>query len=353
MQNVLEILVWYKNNLRELPWRVTKDPYKIWLSEVILQQTQVNQGLKYYHRFVEQYPDVQSLAIAEEQAVLKLWQGLGYYSRARNLLKTAQIITDQYHGVFPNSMAEIQKLPGIGQYTASAILSFAYNLPFPALDGNVFRVISRLYNLRLPINEQKNRSTFLEILNEMIVGVEPSDFNNAMMELGAMVCKPDNPKCDVCPVAHFCEAKKLGTARELPIKSAKVKKRNRFFQFFYIQYQNGFYLHKREGSDIWQNLYQLPLIETKEAVDTTDIFNTLQVVNNLIQSELLNAGPYQLAYVKTLKHVLTHQDIQAHFFKISLTEMPQFKASTFQWVDANSLQNYPLPILIENFILSL
>jgi A/G-specific adenine glycosylase len=360
MQNVLEILTWYQNNSRDLPWRATKDPYKIWLSEIILQQTQVNQGLKYYYAFVEQYPDIQSLANADEQEVLRLWQGLGYYSRARNLLKTAILVADKYHGVFPNTMEEILKLPGIGQYTASAILSFAYNLPYPALDGNVFRVLSRLYNIQLPINEQKNRSAFLDILNEMIQGVEPAQFNNAMMELGAMVCKPDNPKCDICPVSSFCLAKALGSASQLPVKAAKAAKKKRYLNFFYIKYNDGFYLTKRNESDIWQNLFQLPLVETnhdlkieEEFANTKEVFSVLQDVNQLLWKEILESGACNLRYLNSKKHLLTHQEITAKFFEVNMNEQPTFKADNYIWVNAASRQNYPLPILIEKFLLSL
>jgi len=360
MQNVLEILTWYQNNLRDLPWRDTNDPYKIWLSEIILQQTQVNQGLKYYYAFVDQYPDIQSLANADEQEVLKLWQGLGYYSRARNLLKTAILVADKHHGIFPNTMEEILQLPGIGQYTASAILSFAYNLPYPALDGNVFRVISRLYNIHLPINEQKNRSAFLEILNDMIHGVDPAQFNNAMMELGALVCKPDNPKCDSCPVSAFCQAKELGMISQLPVKAAKAAKKKRYFNFFYIKYNDGFYLVKRNESDIWQNLFQLPLIETSHELNLADGFTNmkdafleLQDVNQLLWNEILNSGACNLRYLNSKKHLLTHQEINAKFFEVNANEQPTFKLENCIWVNADSLQNYPLPILIEKFLLSL
>lgn len=360
MQNVLEIVTWYKNNLRDLPWRSTKDPYKIWLSEIILQQTQVNQGLKYYYAFIEQYPDIQSLANADEQEVLKLWQGLGYYSRARNLLKTAVLVTDKYQGVFPNTMEEILKLPGIGQYTASAILSFAYNLPYPALDGNVFRVLSRLYNIHLPINDQKNRSAFLDILNEMIQGVDPAQFNNAMMELGAMVCKSDNPKCGICPVSAYCQSKALGNTSQLPVKTAKAAKKKRYFNFFYIKYNDGFYLIKRNESDIWQNLYQLPLIETAYDIDINDEFSELKdvltklkEVNQLLWKEILDSGACNLGYLNSKKHLLTHQEINAKFFEVNCTEQPTFKLENCIWVNADSRQNYPLPILIEKFLLSL
>ena len=250
-------------------------------------------------------------------------------------------------------MEEILKLPGIGQYTASAILSFAYNLPYPALDGNVFRVISRLYNIRLPINEQKNRSLFLDILNEMIQGVDPAQFNNAMMELGAMVCKPDNPKCDICPVSSFCLAKELGCASQLPVKAAKAAKKKRYFNFFYIKYQDGFYLIKRNESDIWQNLFQLPMIETNTEVDISDVFTMLQEVVQLLWKELLVSGAHDLCYLNSKKHLLTHQEINARFFEINMKGKPTFKLENCIWVNADSKQNYPLPILIEKFLLSL
>jgi A/G-specific adenine glycosylase len=262
-------------------------------------------------------------------------------------------VADKYHGIFPNTMEEILKLPGIGHYTASAILSFAYNLPYPALDGNVFRVISRLYNISLPINEQKNRSVFMDILNEMIQEVNPVQFNNAMMELGAMVCKPDNPKCGICPVSTFCQAKELGKASQLPVKAAKAAKRKRYFNFFYIKYQDGFYLIKRYERDIWQNLFQLPLIESEQELDTKDVFTLLQDASKMLYEEVLDSGACELRFLSSKKHLLTHQEINAKFFELKMKDKPSFKLENCLWVDADSLQNYPLPILIEKFLLSL
>jgi A/G-specific adenine glycosylase len=224
MENVLDLINWYKKNFRDLPWRSTNDPYKIWLSEIILQQTQVVQGLSYYHRFITEYPTVSLLAAASEDQVLRLWQGLGYYSRARNLHKTAKIIFTDYQGIFPNEKTDLLKLPGIGDYTASAIASFAFNKAHPAIDGNVFRVISRYYDIELPIDESATKKVFLDILQPMIEQTSPALFNNAMMELGATICKTDKPDCQICPLYIDCQSRIKNTIPLRPVKSKKVKK---------------------------------------------------------------------------------------------------------------------------------
>jgi A/G-specific adenine glycosylase len=346
MENVLDILQWYKKNFRELPWRVTKDPYKIWLSEIILQQTQVAQGLPYYDRFVQKYPTVQALAAAEEEEVLKMWQGLGYYTRARNLQKTAGIIADEYHGVFPSEYPLLAALPGIGDYTASAILSFAYKLPFPVLDGNVFRLLSRLYDIHLPINEQKNRKVFMEILQQLIQGVDPLQFNNAIMELGAMICKPENPKCGECPVAFDCLALKNHTISQLPVKIKKAKKTIRHFNYLYITDERNFYLMRREGNDIWKNMYQLPLIESETQLDTLSLQLALPEILDIRE-------PLVITQQHLSKHLLTHQTIYATFWHIDLQKKPDFKEDGYIRVSLDNYTKYPIPVLVENFLLSL
>lgn len=345
MENVLEIIAWYKNNFRDLPWRTTKDPYKIWLSEIILQQTQVVQGLAYYERFISQFPDIQSLALAEQESVLKLWQGLGYYSRARNLHKTAQIIVNQYDGVFPNQYKDILKLPGIGPYTAAAIVSFAFDQAYPCLDGNVYRVLSRIYGIESPIDDAKSRPEYMAVLEDWIQGQKPSLFNNAIMEFGAMMCKPDAPKCSECPIAINCKALKLNAVQKLPIKAKSIKKRFRFFNYFFIQQNGQIAIRKRIGKDIWQGLYELPLIESKH-------FLTADEINGMISSAVVNRfNGMDLMF--EAKHVLTHQTIQAQFWSIETEGRIKVLDDTVIWVPINEIQNYPVSVLIEKFLLCL
>jgi A/G-specific adenine glycosylase len=345
MENVLEIIAWYKNNFRDLPWRSTKDPYKIWLSEIILQQTQVVQGLAYYERFISQFPDIQSLALAEQKSVLKLWQGLGYYSRARNLHKTAQIIVNQYNGVFPDQYKEILKLPGIGPYTAAAILSFAFDQAFPCLDGNVYRVLSRIYGIESPIDDTKSRPEYMAILEAWIQGQKPSLFNNAIMEFGAMMCKPDAPKCSECPVAINCKALKLSAVQKLPIKAKTIKKRLRFFNYFYIQQNGQIAIRKRIEKDIWQGLYELPLIESKHVLKANEMGDVLGdlIVNRCNRMEL----------VFEAKHVLTHQTLEAQFWSIEVEGQIKVLDESVIWVPINEIQNYPVSVLIEKFLVCL
>jgi A/G-specific adenine glycosylase len=346
MQNVLEILIWYKKNSRPLPWRQTTDPYQIWLSEVILQQTQVIQGLKYFHAFIENYPSISDLANANEQDILKLWQGLGYYSRARNLLKTAQIIHTTCNNTFPDTYKSLLNLPGVGDYTASAILSFAFQKSFPTLDGNVFRVISRLYNLDIPIDVPKNRTVFKDILNSMIQGVDPRLFNNAMMELGATICKPKLAMCSSCPVQLHCLAFKNDTVNKRPVKLGKTKRRNRYFNYLYITYKDKYYIHKREGKDIWENLYQLPLLESERVLDKSDLISK-------INSNILSNSAFILGEQKDYTHLLSHQTIEARFTHLICEEQPEFYASNFVTVSSEKANNYPVPVLVEKFLLSL
>jgi A/G-specific adenine glycosylase len=345
MENVLEIIAWYKNNFRDLPWRNTKDPYKIWLSEIILQQTQVVQGLGYYERFVSQYPDIQSLASADQESVLKLWQGLGYYSRARNLHKTAQIIVNQYDGKFPDQYQAVLKLPGIGPYTAAAIMSFAFDQAYPCLDGNVYRVLSRLYGIESPIDDNKSRPEFMAILEAWVQGQQPSLFNNAIMEFGAMLCKPDAPKCAECPVSFNCKALKMNAVQNFPVKAKTIKKRQRFFNYFLIQQNGQIAIRKRQEKDIWQHLYELPLVESKQLMSANVVHKEIDNIlfNRLNKIECLSEA----------KHVLTHQTIHAQFWIVEADGQINFKASDVIWVPITQIQNYPVSVLIEKFLVCL
>ncbi len=345
-QIVLEILNWYKNNYRNLPWRNTDDPYKIWLSEIILQQTQVKQGLDYYSKFIENFPTVKHLALANEEEVLKLWQGLGYYSRARNLHKTAGIILNEYKGEFPDNYSDLLKLPGIGDYTASAIASFAFNKPYPVLDGNVFRFISRLFNIHLAIDEQENRKTFMAILYEMIEEHNPALFNNAMMEMGAIICKPNNPDCSNCAVSRYCQALKLGKVNSLPIKVKKTKIKTRYMNFILIEYKKGFYLEKRTSKDIWQNLFQLPLIETKSMTDISGIKEVMKTIMNTKET-------FRIVQQFKVKHLLTHQVLEAEFWSVKLKNEPVFTNKKMVYTNWSEYKNYPIPKLIENYLVLL
>ena len=345
MENVLEIIAWYKNNFRDLPWRNTQDPYKIWLSEIILQQTQVVQGLGYYERFVSQYPDIQDLASADQASVLKLWQGLGYYSRARNLHKTAQIIVNQYDGKFPTDYQSVVKLAGIGPYTAAAIMSFAYNQPFACLDGNVYRVLSRIYGIKSPIDDNKSRPQFMAILDQWIQGQNPRIFNNALMEFGALMCKPDQPKCNECPLSIDCVAFKTNAVKSFPVKAKSLKKRIRWFNYLLFQQDGKLALVQRLQKDIWQHLYELPLIESENEISDAEILNQIESVcfNRIDQLELSGQQ----------KHILTHQLIQARFWTVHCKSAIVFNDPKVFWVNLSDIQNYPVSVLIEKFLVCL
>lgn len=346
MQNVSDIIKWYKKNFRDLPWRTTNDAYKIWLAEVILQQTQIVQGLDYYYKFVAEYPDIASLANADEETVLKLWQGLGYYSRARNMLKTARLIVDEYHGKFPLNKQILMSLPGIGDYTSSAILSFSFNLPYPTLDGNVFRVLSRYFNIEEPIDKPQTRKIFQDILQAMIEQADPRIFNNAMMELGAIVCKPNQPDCENCPLSVDCQARILNKINLLPVKSKKIQKRTRFFNYLFIKHKEEFFIRKRIEKDIWVNLFELPLIET----DAKAGAQTLSIKVYEKYPELTNLNMIKQV---SLKHILTHQVLEIQFWRIDLPDESIFNPEACLRVDADSYTKYALPVPINKFLLSL
>lgn len=344
-QIVLDIIKFYENNKRDMPWRATNNPYKIWLSEIILQQTQVKQGTAYYEKFISHYPTIIDLANANEEEVMKHWQGLGYYSRARNLHKTAKIVTEKYNGIFPDNYNEIIALPGIGDYTAAAICSFAYNQSYPVLDGNVFRFLSRFYGIYSPINEQKNRKEFMAILSELITYAKPKIFNNAIMEMGAIVCKPDNPFCNICVVSQQCFAFKQNEIKQLPVKIKTIKIKTRFLNFIVIEYQDYFYITKRISKDIWQNLYTLPLIETKAKPTVNEIKEKL--------SEIISNKITDLTYHHYIKHLLTHQVLESYFYQLKMSEKPDFKLDNFIKVNRNTYKNFAIPKLIDKYLLLL
>ena len=269
MNRIAEILLdWYAREGRDLPWRRTRDPYRIWLSEVILQQTRVAQGMEYYLRFTERFPDVASLAAAPEDEVLKLWQGLGYYSRARNLRAAAREVVERFGGVFPRSLDDVRSLRGVGDYTAAAICSAAYDAPCAVVDGNVYRVLSRLFDLAEPIDATAGKRAFACLAQSQLDAAHPGRYNQAIMDFGAIQCTPASPRCEACPLSESCLALAAGTVADRPVKRGKTRVRDRWFNYLHVASGDRVLLHRREGRDIWQGLYEFPLIETDAPVDS-------------------------------------------------------------------------------------
>jgi len=289
-----QLLQWYQTNKRQLPWRSTSDAYIIWLSEIILQQTRVEQGLPYFYRFLENYPDVTSFAAAEEDDILKLWQGLGYYSRGRNMLKTARMVKELYDGKFPETYEQLIKLKGIGQYTAAAIASFSANEAKAVVDGNVYRVLARYFGIYEPINSSKGQKTFQLLADDLLDRQHPGQHNQAMMEFGAMLCKPKNPGCNICPVRPGCYAYANKAVADLPVKLNKLKIRERFFDYFLI----------------WANMYDLPLIETSSLLDIDELVLLPQV------KEFFGGDIKMAENPAVKKHVLTHQRLHVRLVKL-------------------------------------
>ena len=334
------ILIWYSKNRRALPWRRSKNPYKIWLSEIILQQTRVAQGLPYYMRFIKQFPSVVDLAKANEDQVLKLWQGLGYYSRARNLHATAKMVANDYKGQFPNTYEELLKLKGVGDYTASAIASICFNIPEPVVDGNVYRVLSRFYGVELPINSSQGIRYFKQLAREVMDTENIRDYNQAIMEFGAIQCAPKKPNCNSCPLNTGCIALQKNMVKELPVKINKTKIRNRYFNYLVIlDPVNGTLLQQRKGKGIWQNLWEFPLLETDKNIGIAELEERYNEVVDLIDSPEI----YQYNQ-DDIVHKLSHQHLHTKFW-ILKTDNPLTDSFAFE-----RLVNYPVPVLIADFI---
>ena len=334
------LIYWYLKNKRDLPWRKTKSPYHIWLSEIMLQQTRVAQGLPYFIKFTEQFPTVQDLAKASENEVLKLWQGLGYYSRARNLHFTAKYVANELGGVFPKNYKGLKELKGVGDYTASAIASICYKEPTAVIDGNVYRVLSRYFGIDTPINSTQGIKEFKELGQSLINEKEPDVYNQAIMEFGALQCKPKNPDCNSCPFNNSCIALEKNLVDKLPIKEKKIKIRKRYFNFIVINTnKNETVIQERTNKGIWQNLYQFPLIETESLVDEKNLFEAEE-----FKSWFLQTINMKLFNKKEIIHKLSHQHLYTRFWIVK-TEAVQLE--TISW---NNISSYPVPILIANFI---
>jgi A/G-specific adenine glycosylase len=333
------IIEWYRLNARSLPWRETKNPYFIWLSEVILQQTRVEQGLSYYLKFIKNYPTVVDLAKASEEDVLNDWQGLGYYSRARNLHLSAKMIVNKFKGDFPSEYKEVLSLKGVGEYAAAAITSFAYDLPYAVLDGNVFRVLSRVFDIDDPIDSSIGKKIFRELSQSLLPKNNSAEYNQAIMEFGAIQCKPKNPDCQTCVLNNNCLSYSKGVIDQRPVKSKKVKTRDRYFNYLILRNKESCFLRKRVEKDIWQHLYEFPMIETEFQED----FNTLK---SMIEDVY---GCIPLSSISVKKHVLSHQHIYANFF---LFEDDYFDdKNEFEKVAMEDIQNFPLPRLIDRFLM--
>ncbi len=336
-----QLLIWYEANKRPFPWRETRDPYRIWLSEIIFQQTQIIQGTPYYNSFLKAFPTVFDLAAATEQHVLKLWQGLGYYSRARNLHYTAKEIVSKHNGIFPSTFADLLKLKGIGDYTASAISSICFNAPQAVIDGNVYRVLSRYYGKETPIDASYAFREFKSLAMELMDTKIPGEFNQALMEFGALQCTPKNPKCNICPFQKTCVAFNQNLVYQLPVKQRKIKVTDRHFNYLvFITSQGNTLLLQRKAKDIWQNLYEYPLHESSKEITKQRLIEEVDISKYTSSKEIIvnkiNRTP--------IKHKLSHQTLYITFWSVKTDSL------LGQVVKENELVNYPVPVVLQKFM---
>ena len=335
------LIMWYLKNRRDLPWRTSTDPYHIWLSEIILQQTRIAQGTSYFEKFTDEFETVFDLARADERTVLKLWQGLGYYSRARNLHATAKKIAQDLNGKFPDSHRGLLELKGVGDYTASAIASIAFNLPHATVDGNVYRVLSRFFGISTPIDSSEGAKEFKSLAQELLDTERPGTHNQAVMELGALVCKPKNPDCENCPIRGNCFAYGTNAVDRYPVKQGKIRTRKRYFNYLVLDSDNGYTrIRRRTGQDIWKHLYEFPLVESDgQATEPEQI-------QSMIASEFELNGQYSLRKFNPspVVHKLSHQELHADFWIVRTSETP---SGTTSW---DELKEHALPVLLQNFV---
>lgn len=331
------LLAWYKIVRRDLPWRETKNPYHVWLSEIILQQTRVDQGLPYYYSFVNRFPSVDDLANASEDEVLKLWEGLGYYSRARNLHATSKCISEELNGLFPSTHEGLLKLKGVGPYTAAAIASICFDLPEAAVDGNVYRVLSRYCGIRESIDSTSTKKMISNHADRILNTTDPGDHNQAMMELGAMVCRPKSPTCTECPLSESCVANSLNLQSEIPVRSKKTKVRERHFYYLIPVKDEYTAIRKRQAGDIWQGLYEFPMVESDKKLDELEILSRMEIEEEVPVHSIS----------KEFKHILSHQRIYARFVWVE-TNPP--KNINFNKVKVNKLSSFAFPRLINRYL---
>lgn len=338
-----ELLRWNKyDNDRIMPWKYEKDPYKIWISEIILQQTRVSQGLEYYNRFITRFPTVKSVAIASETEVFKLWEGLGYYNRCRNIIATAKYISEELNGKFPTRYENIFQLKGIGSYTASAIASFAYNLPYAVLDGNVFRVLSRYFGIKIPIDNLKEKIFYSNLAYELLDKKLPGVYNQSIMDFGATVCKP-LPLCEMCPLNSKCVAYLQGIQSELPVKAKIILRKKRWLYYLVVKHGNKFYVRKREQKDIWQNLYEFILIEATKPL-TIKKLQASKEFNYVFPGNSFTIESVSQVY----KQQLTHQTITGRFININV-ESP-LALDSYQLLPVEQIKKLPFPKFITTYL---
>lgn len=338
-----KLLEWYNPTSRNLPWKKTNDAYKIWLSEIILQQTRVEQGTPYYLAFTQKYPTVKKLANAPLDDILKLWEGLGYYSRARNLNFAAKQIIELHNGIFPNTHASIIQLKGVGNYTAAAISSFAYNLPYAVVDGNVYRVLSRVFGIETPIDSTEGKKQFEQLAQQLLDKKNPATYNQAIMDFGALVCKPKQPLCVQCPFSSDCKALELNKIALLPIKSKKLIKTERHFHYFVLYDDKNIYIQQRINQDIWKGLFEFPLEEVEQFAVHSSPF--LKYKLSLKNGELKTVSCQPI-----YKQTLTHQLINAYFYEIKFKKLPKLE-STYLKIPKKSILDYAFPKIVRSYLL--
>jgi len=344
------IINWYEKHKRNLPWRNTKDAYVVWVSEIILQQTRVEQGLHYFNRFINKFPSITVLADASIDDVLKLWQGLGYYSRARNMHEAAVFIKQHFNSVFPKEYADIIALKGIGKYTASAIASFAFDNAYPVVDGNVMRMVSRLFGIYTPVDSTEGKNKIYKIVSKLIDKSNPSSFNQAIMEFGALQCTPSKPKCSSCVFNKDCYSFCNNCVNKLPVKGLKIKHKECFFNYFVIEYKHKnstfVYIKRRINDDIWKGLYDYPLIETKE------IYTYSRLISGKDWKKIIGDNAFDLKEIsKVYKHNLTHQKIISQFISISISEkLVPVKSNPYTLIKKKEMEKYAIPKLIDRYL---
>jgi A/G-specific adenine glycosylase len=346
MDFAAQLIQWYRQNKRDLPWRNTRNAYHIWLSEIILQQTRVAQGMPYYLNFIKTFPTVTHLANAHEDSVLKLWQGLGYYSRARNLHFTAKEIVKKHKGVFPEEHADILALKGIGAYTAAAIASFAFDKPHAVVDGNVYRVLARVFGMDTPIDSVKGKKEFAALAQELLLKKNPAEYNQGIMEFGAVQCVPQNPNCASCCLVAICEARRQSKVELLPVKEKKTKQRSRYFNYLVVEHGENTLIQQRGAGDIWQGLFEFPLIETEKDISEKKLMQSKD------WKKLFEKDKLRIKHISTYhKHILSHQILQARFWHLEVSKAT-FKRMEkhFIKIKKQDLNKYALPRLIDKVI---
>lgn len=342
------IISWYRSHKRDLPWRKTSDPYIIWLSEIIMQQTRVEQGTPYFNRFAETFPTVRDFASAEEDEILKLWQGLGYYSRGRNMHQTARRVMEDHAGYFPSDYDSLIRLKGIGEYTAAAIASFAANEPKAVVDGNVFRLLSRYFGIDTPINSGKGKKLFTELANDLLDKDRAGEFNQAMMEFGSLQCRPKNPDCSICPLQLNCEARQTKKINELPVKIKTLKVRDRYFNYIVAIKGDQILINKRMSGDIWENLHDLPMFETTELTPPEELLKSGSFIDCFGENSKIHS-------VSALKrHILSHQRLHTRFIRIDHFNEDFTTEKNWFYINLSDVEKFAQPKLIfqffENFL---